>query len=408
MGTRVLAVEEDARLRQWLGHHVSALWPRSEIEFQRWDELESTLPRLPMGRYHVVLLGLDVGHPASLNILQAFLRKRACPPIVVLAIGGDELTAVKAIKMGASDYLPKHLLSGDRLVDSLSGAVAERERSLDEARWQGRPVPEIPGYVILRPINRTRYSSVYLARSEALDGEVALKILDRRGHDVDDEELERFRSEYEIACSVDSPRVAEVHEFGVQEDLAFIAMEYFAGGDLKKRMEQPMLPRHCVRLLRQITEALAAIHRAGIVHGDLKPGNIMMRDDASVALIDFGLARQSGGTTATKNKLEGTPLYLSPERADGMDADERGDLYALGAIFYQMLTGEPPFNGESTAEVIAAHRELPVPRLSPPLDRYHFIIDGLLAKRPEQRIADAKDLLAALDESNSYVIAETG
>lgn len=408
MSTKVLAIEEDERLRQWLGHHVSALWPRSEIEFQSWNQIEMRLAGLAMGRYHVVMLGLDAEQPAALNVVPAFLRKRACPPVLILADGGDELTAVKAMKMGASDYLPKRLLSGDMLVDALRGAVSERERSIDEARWQGKPMPEIPGYVIIRPINRTRYSSVYLALSESREEQVALKVLDRRGHDVDEDALERFRSEYEIGCSIEGPHVAEVYEFGVQDDLAFIALEYFAGGDLKKRMEQPMLPRHCVRLLRQIAEALEAIHEAGIIHGDLKPGNIMMRADGSIALIDFGLSRQSGGAAAKETIVEGTPLYLSPERADGLEADERGDLYALGAIFYQMLIGEPPFNGASATEVIGAHRSQPIPRLASPLDRYHFVLDGLLEKHPEHRIGSAAELLVALDHFDAYLVAEAG
>jgi serine/threonine-protein kinase PpkA len=262
--------------------------------------------------------------------------------------------------------------------------------------------------VIIRPINRTRYSSVYLALSESREEQVALKVLDRRGHDVDEDALERFRSEYEIGCSIEGPHVAEVYEFGVQDDLAFIALEYFAGGDLKKRMEQPMLPRHCVRLLRQIAEALEAIHEAGIIHGDLKPGNIMMRADGSIALIDFGLSRQSGGAAAKETIVEGTPLYLSPERADGLEADERGDLYALGAIFYQMLIGEPPFNGASATEVIGAHRSQPIPRLASPLDRYHFVLDGLLEKHPEHRIGSAAELLVALDHFDAYLVAEAG
>ena len=138
----------------------------------------------------------------------------------------------------------------------------------------------------------------------------------------------------------------------------------------------------------------------------IKPGNIMMRADGSIALIDFGLARQSGGTAANEQKVEGTPLYLSPERADGMEADERGDLDALGATFYQMLTGEPPFSGASAIEVISAHRSQPIPRLAHPLDRYLFWTACWKSTRSTER--ECAELLAALDDFDAYAVAEAG
>jgi DNA-binding NarL/FixJ family response regulator len=399
---KVLAVEEDERLRAWLGHHVTALWPRSKIEYLAPTELAGQMTAFRPGRFHLLLLSLDLDQINPFRNLMDLCRRQHCPPVIVLAKGGHELHAVNALKLGAVDYLPKRMLSGELLVDALRGAHAEHQRRLDEERWRGRRTPELEGYVIIRPLARTRYSSVYLALSAMRDEEVAIKILERAGDGSDNEAAARFEREYRLAKEIASDRIARIYEYGVRNEYAYIALEYFPRGDLRKRLERPMLPRHAVRFLRQMAEALKEIHSAGVVHGDLKPGNVMLRSEDDVALIDFGLARRTQGSTVFEEFVEGTPYYLSPERADGEEPDVPGDLYSLGAMFFEMLTGSPPYLGGSAMEVVAAHQLAPVPRLGRGLRRFQPLVDALLAKDPAQRHPDAAALIADLEHYDAY------
>jgi serine/threonine protein kinase len=150
--------------------------------------------------------------------------------------------------------------------------------------------------------------------------------------------------------------------------------------------------------MRQIAGALAAIHDAGILHRDLKPANIMFRDDGSLALIDFGLAKQMrlhAAITGT-GQIFGTPYYMSPEQGHAEPTDERSDLYSLGCIFYEMLTGERPFTASSPMGVIYRHAHAPRPRLSRALTHYQPVLDRLLAVDRYERYQSAEELLTAL------------
>jgi eukaryotic-like serine/threonine-protein kinase len=156
-----------------------------------------------------------------------------------------------------------------------------------------------------------------------------------------------------------------------------------------------------VHILRQMAEALGAIHRVGILHRDLKPGNVMLRRDGTIALIDFGLAKQlalHAEITAT-GEIFGTPYYMSPEQGHGREVDERSDIYSLGVIFWEMLTGRKPFLAPTSMGVIYKHSHAPIPELPPDLQPvYGRLAERLLAKDPRDRFQSAFDLLHALDD----------
>jgi serine/threonine protein kinase len=150
------------------------------------------------------------------------------------------------------------------------------------------------------------------------------------------------------------------------------------------------------RLMRDIAGALRVMHGAGILHRDLKPTNVLFRDDGSLALIDFGLAKQAAlqAEVTGAGAIFGTPYYVSPEQGHGEPVDERGDIYSLGVIFFEMLTGTKPFDGDTAMAVIVKHRQAPIPRLSTHLQEFQPLVDRMLAKQPGDRFQSVDDVLA--------------
>ncbi|HEY8539248.1 MAG TPA: serine/threonine-protein kinase, partial [Steroidobacteraceae bacterium] len=181
---------------------------------------------------------------------------------------------------------------------------------------------------------------------------------------------------------------------------AFIAMEYFPRGDLRSKITKPLPPAVALAYLSQMAAALEAVHEVGVLHRDLKPGNVMLRADNSLALIDFGLAKEAdfkGEITGT-GEIFGTPYYMSPEQGHGQSLDQRSDLYSLGVIFYEMLTNKKPYLAPTPMGVIYLHGNAPLPQLEGDLTKYQPLVDRLMAKDPADRFASARDLIDAIGE----------
>jgi serine/threonine protein kinase len=211
--------------------------------------------------------------------------------------------------------------------------------------------------------------------------------------------FERFLREYELVAHLDHPNIARIYDIGVADDHVFLAMEYFPGGDLRSRMRAAMGCREALGYLRQLAAALGALHAIGVLHRDVKPGNVLLREDGSLAFIDFGLARQLGleSDITGDGAIFGTPHYMSPEQGHGLPLDERSDLYSLGVMLYEMLTGEKPYVAETPLAVIYRHAKAPLPRLPESAARLQPLLDALLAKQASERPASAQELLARID-----------
>jgi serine/threonine-protein kinase PpkA len=256
--------------------------------------------------------------------------------------------------------------------------------------------PVINGYRILAKIGEGGMSSVYLAEGQA--GKVVLKVL--KGRRGDDESLwKRFFQECAILSSIDHENVVRIYDQGFGDERAYIAMEHLGGGGLRELIDRGLSPRQALSLLSQAASGLAAIHRQGILHRDIKPANIMLREDGVLVLTDFGAAKRldQSATQTVHGEILGTPYYISPEQSAGDKVDERTDIYSLGVIFHELLTGRRPFAGETIFEILAQHVTAPVPRLPGDLADFQALIDGMLAKRPADRFADADAVLDEID-----------
>jgi eukaryotic-like serine/threonine-protein kinase len=258
----------------------------------------------------------------------------------------------------------------------------------------------IRGYRRVRQVASGTRADIFLAERVATRSLVALKVVrdEPEGGDAPDSFL-RFLQEYEIAQRIDHPGIVRLYDLGVSDEHAWLVMEYFPRGDLRRRMKSQVAPRWAVNVAASIARALAALHAAGVVHRDLKPGNVMLRDDGGIALIDFGLSKdaEQRADLTERGLIFGTPHYMSPEQGHGEPTDARSDLYSLGIILYEMLTGGKPYRADSPMALIYKHRKEPVPQLATGLDGLQPLLERLLAKRPEERFPSALAAAEALD-----------
>jgi DNA-binding response OmpR family regulator len=454
---RVLVVDDDVRYSEWLRHHLDVLCPQASVsmlnleEFERWCTLFS-------GRdCDLLMLAADFGSSPEdagaygLSLLRRLREQPATPAVIALAANGNELTAVRALQLGAVDYLPKRLLTPERLSTSVRVALRRVERRVArrlaslanlsrdqaanadpavtaapaataaaaEAGTPESPVSEagaegadlqpagvaallaaanaevIPGYTLRLKIGESEKAVVYLASSSHRGHNVALKVSKTlRDEAAGRQFLER---EYTAIMAVHSPLVVEIYDYGVHAGFEYLAMEYLPRGDLKARIQRGVSEAEALHYLVQIASALQVVHEAGLVHRDLKPPNVMLRDNDGVALIDFGLARSLDGNTVSTHTgvLLGSPYYMSPEQALGESLDARSDFYSLGVICYEMLTGQKPYTGGSAMEVLQQHVSSPLPELPQTLSRYQPFLARLLAKSRGERFASAAEIMVA-------------
>jgi serine/threonine-protein kinase PpkA len=184
-------------------------------------------------------------------------------------------------------------------------------------------------------------------------------------------------------------------------------MEHCSKGSLKMRIISGMEPDEALKNMRTIAGALSELHRSGIMHRDLKPTNVMFRDDNTLVLIDFGLAKEAElrAEITSTGEIFGTPYYMSPEQGHAGKVDERGDIYSLGVIFFEMLSGKKPFHGDTAMSVIIKHRKGPIPLLPDHLSTYQACIDKMMAKDPGERFQTVDELLDWLPESRDEDVA---
>jgi serine/threonine-protein kinase PpkA len=257
----------------------------------------------------------------------------------------------------------------------------------------------IPGYTIERRIGTGGQAMVYEAVQDSLRRRVALKVLNPvlSGNK---EFTERFLNEGRILANLEHSNVITIHDIGVVDDLHYLSMELVLGGDLRVRMRQGLEPETAIDYVAIIADCLGVAHGKQVVHRDIKPGNVLFRHDDTLLLTDFGIAKlldsnQDDSLTLTGTTL-GSPSYLSPEQAQNLPLDGRADIYSLGALAFEMLSGRRAYCGDSEFATIHCHLTAPIPQLPEALAAYQPLIERMMAKSPDDRFANAAELIDAL------------
>ncbi len=259
-------------------------------------------------------------------------------------------------------------------------------------------------YLVLDRIGWGGTAAVYCAEDLVLGRKIALKLL----HDCfadDDECVERFRREASSAAALRHPHIVSVYDRGEWDDTHYIAMEYVPGRSLKAiiREEAPLAPTRAVDLAAQLLRAVGFVHSRGIVHRDLKPDNAIIDDAGRLKITDFGIARSRESDITQTGAIVGTAHYVSPEQAQGQAVGVASDLYSIGIMLYELLTGRVPFDGESIVTILLKHvKERPIPpraRNAAVPRELDAIVMQALEKDPESRFANADGFIAALEHA---------
>jgi serine/threonine protein kinase len=400
MTIKFLIIEPSSEYRALLSHHLTTRWPDAAV--MEYDPVAAgkLAPEFSGAGNDLVILGDPLGEDSGIGWLRCFMQVRTFPPVVVLG-DGDERSIVAAIRAGAADYISRGKLTHRSFIEICESALesarqSEAEQSATSISSQGLRIPELKGYRVIKQISGGDIASVFLTEDTVSGRNVVLKLLRQMPDSgVGDVAFERFLREFELIGKITHPNVVRIYSLGIADDHAYIAMEYCSRGSLKRRIQAGMYADRAEEIMRQIADALGAIHDVGILHRDLKPTNVLFRADDSVALIDFGLAKETHleAELTGAGEIFGTPYYMSPEQGHGEIVDKRADIYSLGVIFYEMLTGNKPYQGGTAMAVILKHSREPVPRLPSHLEKYQPAIDRMMAKRPEHRFQSVAELL---------------
>ena len=393
----MMIIDGQAEFRTLLMHHLTTHWPDAILS--AYDPIEAGyLPDTFSGASNdIVLLGDDAGDRPGLKILKQFCKTPGFPAVVYFGQNNEEADAIKA---GADAFFRRDKIRHGALTVQLSDILVSRRRiastgSLFVGDEKTGIHPLIRGYRFIEKLGATSHSSIYLAERDSTGVKVVLKVLQQLP-DVADSigAFDRFLQEYELIAETDHPHIVKIFDLGVSDDHAHIAMEYVDAGDLKRRISAGITEPDALRYLKQISSALAKIHEVGILHRDLKPGNIMLRSDDTIALIDFGLAKRMRlrMELTDEGEIFGTPYYMSPEQGHGNDVDHRSDIYSLGVIFFEMLTGGKPYRADTAMGIIYLHAQAPIPLMSTRFAKYQALINMMLAKEPDDRLQSADEI----------------
>ncbi len=401
---RLLVIAARADYRLLVKKHIEIEWSDAIVVEHRLGEDNPLEAQFAATAFDAAII---VGVPPSTaaeELAAALLDKPEFAPLILLLLQDAPRSAPAAVPGLQRIYGRK--VDRESLVKAITAASRLQRQSLAKLRAQPQFASRyrfgtvmIRGHRCIRQVGSGGMCTIYLAESERAGTLVVLKVFNQVP-DVSERIVgfDRFLQEYEIVAGLTHKNIVRIYDLGIADDHAYIAMEHFPAGDLRQRMKTPLLPSTALEYLEQIAGALDAIHSVGVLHRDLKPANVMLRTDGSLCLIDFGLAKANEmevSLTGTR-EIFGTPYYMSPEQGHAEPIDARSDLYSLGVMYYEMLTGKKPYTGATAMEVIYKHKRTELPAIATQFDGYADILHRLLAKSPADRYQSAQELLGAI------------
>jgi serine/threonine protein kinase len=256
----------------------------------------------------------------------------------------------------------------------------------------------IKGYRIERLLARGGMAEVYLAEQLSLGREVAIKVMD--SHAGDPDFAERFLHEARLLAALNHANLVTIYDFGqLDGGQLFLSMEYLQGGDLEQRLEKGIPEAQAMRIVRELVSALRFVHGKGIIHRDIKPANILFREDGTLVLTDFGIAKTINNDVGLTQAgmIVGSAAYGSPEQMQGLTLDARTDIYSVGVVLLEMLTGHNPFRADTFVNTAMNHIQLNIPRLPAQFAHLQPILNKMLGKTPKERYASMEQLQEALE-----------
>ncbi len=451
-GVNILVVDDDSVIREIVRMHLAT----SNFVVSLAEDGEAALAHVLRSPPDLIITDISMPRLDGFELLEAVRANPATAfiPIILLSQHSDVSVFRRGMELGADDFLAKpvkrielinsviaRLTRAGRMARSLSAQVADEQDITSIVSRHNPAAPdvirpgiativtsaatsclpsvsanELDGYRLIKKIGEGGMSQVFLAE-RADSGDRHVLKLARIAKGDDGRVLQRYIDEYALVSQITHRNVAKIFHQGCSETYAYIAMEYFPNGDLRNLMKQHeasydrLTPDTAVAILIQVASALDAVHHKGVVHRDMKPDNIMLREDGSLALADFGIAKhsQERNYKTAHGEVFGTPVYIAPEQATGQDIDHRADIYSLGAMFFELLTGSQPYKADTAQNMLEQHVRAPLPSLPPSLVRFKPLLDRMLAKRRDDRPDSALDIAAELGNLFSPpVAASTG
>jgi eukaryotic-like serine/threonine-protein kinase len=391
---QILVVDDDPVIREFVKLHLSS----ANFTVQLAEDGEEGLMAAIQHPPDLIISDVSMPNMDGFQLLEAIRSAPATAaiPLILLSQHGDVSVFRRGMELGADDFLAKPVKRVD-LLSSVNARLKRAERTRARPHATISPVlqpaaapmsgaGDLEGYRLIKKLGEGGMSQVFLAE-RADTGEARVLKLARLTTQDGGTLLQRFLSEYALVSQINHLNVARIYHQGFSDTHAYIDMEYFPNGDLRRVLEQTVPPQVAVAILIQVAGALSAVHAKGIVHRDMKPDNVMMRANGSLALADFGIAKHLHTELhyTAHGEVFGTPVYIAPEQATGQSVDARADIYSMGAMFFELLTGRTPFQAIDAQSMLHQHVQAPLPALPAELAAFKPLVHGMLAKRREDR-----------------------